>query len=174
MGGMWTVKSQDRSVVDQLPRQPQLRSPWIPMLFLLVCACSVAFKSAILWTVARQVPLSMGFSRQEYWSGLPFPPPGDLPDPGIEPLSPASPTLQIPYHTEPPRKPLFLLVRWSLFYTNICNSQLFIIHKISKANIHQLMKGWIKYGISIQYYLAKEWSTDICYNVDEPWKHYTQ
>ena len=44
------------------------------------------------WTVARQAPLSMGFSRQEYWSGLPCPP-GDLPDPGIEPASPASPAL---------------------------------------------------------------------------------
>ena len=39
------------------------------------------------WTVACQAPLSMGFSRQEYWSGLPFPSPGDLPDPGIEPWS---------------------------------------------------------------------------------------
>ena len=41
------------------------------------------------WTAAYQAPLSMGFSRQEYWSGLPFPSPGDLPDPGIEPGSPA-------------------------------------------------------------------------------------
>ena len=41
------------------------------------------------WTVAGQAPLSMGFSRQEYWSGLPFPSPGDLPNPGIEPWSPA-------------------------------------------------------------------------------------
>ena len=41
------------------------------------------------WTVAYQAPQSMGFSRQEYWSGLPFPSPGDLPDPGIEPRSPA-------------------------------------------------------------------------------------
>ena len=41
------------------------------------------------WTVALQAPLCMGFSRQEYWSGLPFPPLGDLPDPGIEPRSPA-------------------------------------------------------------------------------------
>ena len=41
------------------------------------------------WTVAFQTPLSMGFSRQEYWSGLPFPFPGDLPDPGIESGSPA-------------------------------------------------------------------------------------
>ena len=42
-----------------------------------------------LWTVAHQGPLSLGFSGQEHWSGLPFPPPGDLPDPGIEPRSPA-------------------------------------------------------------------------------------
>ena len=41
------------------------------------------------WTVAHQAPLSMEFSRQEYWRGLPFPSPGDLPDPGIEPVSPA-------------------------------------------------------------------------------------
>ena len=41
------------------------------------------------WTVACQAPLSMEFSRQEYWSGLPFPSPGDLPDLGIEPMSPA-------------------------------------------------------------------------------------
>ena len=49
---------------------------------------------ATLWLVAHQGPLSMGFSRQEYWSGLPFPPPGDLPEPGIEPMSPTSPTQQ--------------------------------------------------------------------------------
>ena len=47
-----------------------------------------------LWTVAHQAPLSMRFSRQEYWSGLPFPPPGDLPDPGTELVSPTSPALQ--------------------------------------------------------------------------------
>ena len=45
--------------------------------------------SATPWIVARQTPLSMGFSRQEYWSRLPFPSPGDLPDPGKEPGSPA-------------------------------------------------------------------------------------
>ena len=41
------------------------------------------------WTVACQAPLSMGFPRQEYWSGFPFPSPGDFPDPGIKPTSPA-------------------------------------------------------------------------------------
>ena len=45
-------------------------------------------------TVARQAPLSVGFSRQEHWSGLPRPPPGDFPGPGIEPMSPAAPELQ--------------------------------------------------------------------------------
>ena len=45
------------------------------------------------WTVAHQAPLSMGFSRKEYWRGLPFPPPGDLPNPGIEPWSLLSPQL---------------------------------------------------------------------------------
>ena len=48
---------------------------------------------AIAWTVAHQAPLSMGFSRQEYWSGLPFPSPGDLPKPGIKLVSPVSPAL---------------------------------------------------------------------------------
>ena len=58
------------------------------------------------WTVAHQAPPSMGFSRQEYWSGLPFSSPGDLPDPGIEPRSPA---IQADALTsEPPGKPLFL------------------------------------------------------------------
>ena len=54
------------------------------------------------WTVARQAPLSMGFSRQEYWSGLPFLSPGDLPKPGIEPGSPALQADTLP--SEPPGK----------------------------------------------------------------------
>ena len=55
-------------------------------------------------TVAYQAPPSMGFSRQGYWSGLPFPSPGDLPDPGIEPESPALQADTLP--SEPPGKPL--------------------------------------------------------------------
>ena len=49
--------------------------------------------AATLWTIAHQAPLSMGFSRQEFWSGLLCPLPGDLPDPGIEPASSAAPAL---------------------------------------------------------------------------------
>ena len=58
---------------------------------------------ATLWTVACQAPLSMGFSRQEYWSGLPSPPPGDLPNPVIEPTSPTLQADSLP--SEPPGKP---------------------------------------------------------------------
>ena len=59
-----------------------------------------------LWTVALQVPVSIGFSKQENWSGLPFLPPEDLPDPGIEPMSPVSATLAGGFFTaKPPGKP---------------------------------------------------------------------
>ena len=52
----------------------------------------LSYTFATLWYVAHQAPLSMGFSRKEYWSALPFPSPGDFPDPGIESMSP---TLQV-------------------------------------------------------------------------------
>ena len=59
------------------------------------------------WTVACQAPVSIGFFRQEYWSGLPCPPPGDLPDPGIKPASLMSPALAGGFFTtEPPGKPM--------------------------------------------------------------------
>ena len=64
-----------------------------------VCACIQSFSRVRLfatsWTIACQAPLSMGFFKQEYRSGLSFPPPGDLPDPGIKPASPVSPALQV-------------------------------------------------------------------------------
>ena len=60
------------------------------------------------WTVAHQAPLSIEFSKQEYWSSLPFPIPGDLPDPGIKPKSLVSPALAGRFFTTaPPRKPIF-------------------------------------------------------------------
>ena len=66
---------------------------------------SVVSDSAAPWTAACQAPLCMGFSRQEYWSGLPLPSPGGLPDPGIEPTSPALQADSLP--SELPGKPLF-------------------------------------------------------------------
>ena len=67
----------------------------------------VSHTSATPWTVAHQAPLTMGFSRQEYWSGLLCPPPGDIPHPGIEPRSLMSPALAGGFFTtEPPGKPV--------------------------------------------------------------------
>ena len=74
------------------------RLVWLPRLLLKPLGpstwCSVVSDPAIPPAVAHQAPLSMAFFRQEYCSGLPFPPPGDLPSPGIEPASPVSPALQ--------------------------------------------------------------------------------
>ena len=69
------------------------------------------------WTTAHQASLSMGFSRQDYWKGLPFPSPGDLPNPGIEPGSPA---LQLnSLLSEPPGKPTFLNYKCCIHFTTI-------------------------------------------------------
>ena len=79
--------------------------PIRPMYMVLSCfSCVRLF--ATLWTVACQAPLSEGFSRQEYWGGLPCPPPGDLSDPGIKPASSVTPALQKDsFTTEPLGKP---------------------------------------------------------------------
>ena len=88
-----------------------------------VCACARVHMHAELcpilcdpYTVACQTPLSMGFSRQEYWSGLPFPTPGDLPDPGIESLSLVHPAFEGRLFTiVPPGEPKVGLKRRSVF-----------------------------------------------------------
>ena len=69
-----------------------------------ICMCMLSHFSHVplfvtLWAVAFQAPLSTGFSRQEYWSALPCPPPEDLPDPGIKPVSLASPALACGFFT---------------------------------------------------------------------------
>ena len=78
-----------------------LKSYGIFFCCLVTKSCPTLF--ATPWTVAHQAPLSKRFSRQEYWSGLPFPPPGDLPNPGIKPRSPALQADSL--LSEPPGKP---------------------------------------------------------------------
>ena len=63
---------------------------------------------ATLWTIVHQASLSMGFSRQEYWSGLPSPSPVDLPNPGIKPRCPALQADSLP--SKPPGKPLWIYI----------------------------------------------------------------
>ena len=83
------------------------------------------------WTVAYQVPLSMGFSRQEDWSGLPFPSPGDLPDPGMEPGSPALQADALP--SEPPEKLHLSILEF--FNLGILGYQLFL--DLKKVTAHE-------------------------------------
>ena len=88
------------------PENPHIRfkcsdfSSWLPWMILVLLLCILSHFSCVRlfatsWTIAHQAPLSMGFPRQEYWSGLPCPPPGDLPHPGMETTSPVSPTFQV-------------------------------------------------------------------------------
>ena len=90
---------------------PETKSSVLYMLLCVcVCVCVCVFSFSVIsdsfvipWTVAHQAPLSMGFYQQVYWNELPFPSPGDFPDPRIEPLSPA--LAGGFFTTEPPGKP---------------------------------------------------------------------
>ena len=98
------------------------------------CVCAQLLSRVLLfaspWTTARQAPLSMKFPREEYWSGLPSPPPGDLPDPGIKPTSLMSPVLAGGcFTTEPPGKPMVHL-KLTQYYVNY-------ISKLDRKNATQ-------------------------------------
>ena len=101
----WVVlKGQESGQI--LQKTGQLLKVVVRALYSLIVACMHAQSSdsfETIWTTACQAPPSMGFSRQEYWSGLPRPPPGDLPNPGIEPKSLALRAGSLPY--ELPGKP---------------------------------------------------------------------
>ena len=85
------------------PRSPALQADPLPSEPPVLSLSSVQLFMTP-WTVAHQTPLSMGFPRQEYWSGLPFPSPGDLPEPGIKPVFPACQVDSLPLsHLESPK-----------------------------------------------------------------------
>ena len=107
------------------------------------------------WTVAHQAPPSMGFSRQEYWSGLPFPSPGDLPNPGIEPRSP---TLQADALTSaPPGKPSIHT------YIDIY-SEVQLSHKKRRKSYHLWHHGWTwRVWYAMKYVRQKKTNTVWCH-----------
>ena len=83
------------------------------------------------WTAAQQVPLSMELFRQEYWSGLPCPPPGDLPNPGTEPTSPVSPVLADGFFISvPPEKPHLSLLNLLIYLVLYLSSYLLLIWSV--------------------------------------------
>ena len=103
-----TLKAQSLTLPPPLP--PAIWAPYLGFSLscrkLLFSLSAMSDSFATLWTVVHQVLLSMGFPRQEYWNGLPYPPPGDLPNPGIKPELPVSPALSGRFFTaEPPGKP---------------------------------------------------------------------
>ena len=91
---------------------------------------------ATLWTVARQAPLSMGFSRQDYCSGLPFPSPGDLPNPGIEPTSLLSPALAGGFFTTSATWEALFIAKWHCIVHVHPSIYLFTVSSLS---VHLLM-----------------------------------
>ena len=101
------------TIFISIKKQKQKQTTLPGLVFTPVCACvhaqlhSCVRPFATLWTVAHQIPVSMGFPRQEYWTGLPFPSPSDLPNPGMELTSPESPALAHTFFTTMlPGKPL--------------------------------------------------------------------
>ena len=93
--------------------------------------CSGMSDSVTPWTAAHQAPLSMKLFRQEYWSGLPYPPPGDLPDPAIEPISPASPVLADGFFISmPPEKPHLSLLSLLIYLVLYLSSYLLLIWSV--------------------------------------------
>ena len=108
----------------------QMREEGVPSrLGMCVCVCVLVIQLwffVTAWTVAHQAPLSMEFSRQQHWSGLPLSSPGDLPNPGIKPRSPALQADSLP--SEPPRKPLHTIEVLPQFGFKTC----------------KLMRCWIK------------------------------
>ena len=118
------------------------RSGFVSTLPLIVCetmgCCAQSLSHvrffATLWTVICQALLSMGFSRQEYWSGLPCPPPGDLPNPGIELRSPSLQADSLA--SEPPGKPIFIL-------STSISSSVKCVCKSVKQHLPHLVVGYI-------------------------------
>ena len=107
------------------------------------CAKSLSrvWLSVTPWTVAHQAPMSMGFSRQEYWSGSPFPPPGDLPDPGIEPSSLRSPVLAGGFFTS---SATWEVVIWlgCIYFFFKSNLQVVINKPCDQCRINYVISAW--------------------------------
>ena len=124
----------------------------------LVCCCCLVAKSCLTpWTMAHQAPVSMAFSRQEYWSGLPFPSPGALPDPGAEPASSA---LAGRFFTvQPPGKPNCLV---TVYYNSISlswSSASFWTHVYSSVWIRVT---WLLYTFHVKFCYCRKKKNKLC------------
>ena len=129
---------------------------------LCVCLCvlsrfSCVWLFVILWTIGHQAPLSMGFSRQKYWSDLPCPPPGDLPDPGIKSASLMSPTLAGGFFTTNATYAYGVCVHAKLLqlFRTLCHPMDYIQKTINVFFFSMLCGMW---KLS---YLTRDWTTPL-------------
>ena len=108
--------------------------------------------------MALQAPLSMGFPKQEYWSGLTFPPSRDLPDPEIEPTSPVSSALQVDsLPTEPSRKPAYYYLIQCKCYVNNCKYNVNIIQIAAGCMANSHFAFWNFLEVFFQIFLICGW-----------------
>ena len=151
--------------IKELSKWKDILHSWMKVKVLVVPSCSTLWSP---WTIACQAPLSMEFSRHEYWSGLPCPPPGDLPNPGIKPRSPTFQEILyclcqqgIPWVLDSLLQRIFLTqesnrgllyCRWILYQLSYQRSDgiLFSAKKRNELSIHE--KTWRK----LQYILLSE------------------
>ena len=124
-----------------------------PTVCVCVCVCTLSCFSCVwlfatLWTIACQAPLSMGFSRQERWTGLPCPPPGDLPDPGIKPGPLVSPALTGRFFTTSAAWEAPLAVY-------VCLIQLWGYHSLPQITSMAPSDSWVKW-------CSLSWAQDLC------------
>ena len=151
-------------VLKGMGSQVNFCSPTHWLLYLTPCAKSLQSCPTLRYYGLYQVSPSMGFSRQEYWSGLPFPFPGDLPNPGIKPLCPVSPALQgdsLPLSHQGRPKPLclsfYLLFMWLVCSLNLFTHGIRIKYEI-KFKIHVI--NWNhSYDKQFESYGCQSWFT---------------
>ena len=118
---------------------PMVKNPPAMQECVCVCVCVLVTQLCVSpWTVTHQAPLPMGFSRQKYWSELPFPSPGNLPDPGIEPESLTLQAVSLPSESlgKPPHTSFSTLHIYVLIY-NICFNVSDLLHSVTESrSIH--------------------------------------
>ena len=122
-------------------------------------SCWLVSKSCLTlvtpWTVAHQAPLSVGFPRKEYWSGLPFPPAGHIPDPGIEPRSPAWQVSSLPLsHQGRPLTILKMKTKVAQSCQILCNHIDYTVHEIIQARILK----WVAHPFSRGSSQPRDWT----------------
>ena len=144
-------------------------SKWISYMY---TYCCLVKSCPTLWPYGLQpskAPLSMGVPRQEYWSGLLFPSPGDLPDPGIKPLSPA---LAGRFFTaEPPEKPMYTYSPsfWTSFpFRSPQSTESSLLHYTVGSHWFLIQKVWYMYTMKYYSAIKKEWNWVIHRDVDGP------